>query len=465
MTDTAEHYEDLWNAKLREHKWILCADAAAAFTNFIPVFKQIGAPKPLLLAGSEGTGGLPDPEDCEIVLLGTGAETMLGGIRAYHAALRDLPDDAMERIDAWDPDGEAVVMQTFLDTRYPVAGRTPYGSRPQEWLALEDKMVIDTVWDAAGVPRAPVEIVAANAEDLVVASRRIDQGAGVVWTADNKEGWHGGAEYSRHIADPDDAAEAIEFMAWHAGRVRVMPFLEGVPCAIHGLVFPDAVATFRPAEMVVFREAATSKFRYASCATSWDPPTERREEMRHLARVVGAHLRDEHGFAGMFTMDGVLTSDGFRPTELNPRYGAGIGTIGRSSGLPLLGISRMLIEGDTDGLDPVSIERLVVETADENRSLGGIAITEVEVTENEELRVVWDGGTVREATSDDEANATLARGPASLGSMTRFVLDEDAIPIGAMAAPIVAQGLAFADQRWGLGLGELVSATDVSNEQ
>jgi hypothetical protein len=459
MTDTAEHYKALWDAKLKAHKWILCTDAAAAFTPFIPIFGEIGAPRPLILAGSEGTGGLPDPEDCEIVLLGTGAETMLGGIREFQAALRELPQDALDRIDAWDPDGEAIVMQTFLDTKYPVAGRRSYGARPEEWLALEDKMVIDAVWDAAGVARAPIEIVAANAEDLVAASHRIDAGAGVVWTADNKEGWHGGAEYSRHVADPDHADEAIEFMAWHAGRVRVMPFLEGVPCAIHGLVFPNAVATFRPAEMVVFREATSNKFRYASCSTSWDPPIERREEMRDLARTVGAHLRDEHGFRGMFTMDGVLTADGFRPTELNPRYGAGIGTVGRASGMPLLGISRMLIEGETDGLDPVEIERIVTDTADESRSLGGFAITKVRVDENQELRVVWDGDEVREAASDEEANATLNRGPAPLGSMTRFVLDTDAIPVGAMAAPIVAQGLAFADERWGLGLGELVSAT------
>lgn len=463
MTDTVEHYKALMDARLGAHKWILCADAAAAFTPFIPALLEAGAPPPLLLAGSEGTGGLPDPDDCRVVLLGTGAETMLGGIRAYHQALRDLPDDALGQIDEWDPDGTALVMQTFLDTRFPVAGRTPWGSRPEEWLALEDKMVVDDLWDAAGVARAPVEIVPATVGDLTAASRRIDRGAGVVWTADNKEGWHGGAEYSRHVADPDEAAEAIEFMAWHAGRVRVMPFLEGVPCAIHGLVFPDAVATFRPAEMVVFRERATNRFRYASCATSWDPPPRRREEMRETARVVGAHLRAEHDFRGAFTIDGVLTADGFLPTELNPRYGAGIGTIARASEFPLLGISRMLIEGETDGLDPMAIERLVTEAADATRALGGFAITEIPVDDDEKHRVLWDGETVRDAP-EEETNATITRGPAALGSMTRFNLDPEAIPVGEMAAPIVAQAFEYADARWDLGIGELVAAKDVDGQ-
>ena len=109
-----------------------------------------------------------------------------------------------------------------------------------------------------------------------------------------------------------------------------------------------------------------------------------------------------------------------------------------------------------------AVRATALEAADETRSLAGFAITDVRVDENEDLRVVWDGRTVREAGSDDEANGTIERGPAPLGSMTRFALDEDAIPVGALAAPIVAQALAFADARWGLGLGELVPATDVS---
>ena len=458
MTRTAEDYAALFRSRLAGHKWIVCADVAAVFTPLLKIFEEAGAPRPLLLAGSEGTGALPDPDTSELIVLGTGADTMLGGIRAYHAALRDLPRAALDQIDAWDPDGEALVMQTFLDTTYPVAGRRPWGSRPEAWLALEDKIVVDGLWDAAEVERAPSEVVAPTIDDLVEASRRLGRGSGVVWTADNREGWHGGAEYSRHVADTGDAEEALAFMAWHAGAVRVMPFLEGVPCAIHGLVFPDAVATFRPAEMIVFRERGTNRFRYASAATSWDPPDSGREEMREVARRVGAHLRSNHDFKGAFTVDGVLTAEGFRPTELNPRYGAGIGAIARASGMPLLGISRMLIEGDTDDLDPGEIEQIVTEAADEERSLGGFAITEVPVGEMEEHRVLWDGEQVGDA-GEDEANATITRGPAPLGSMTRFTLDAEAIPVGSMAAPIVAQALRYADERWGIGIGELIPAT------
>ena len=51
--------------------------------------------------------------------------------------------------------------------------------------------------------------------------------------------------------------------------------------------------------------------------------------MREAARRVGAVLRDEVAYRGAFTLDGVATVDGFRPTELNPRFGAGLGVITR----------------------------------------------------------------------------------------------------------------------------------------
>jgi hypothetical protein len=422
------------------------------------LFMEAGAPKPLLLAGSEGTGPQPNPDECEIILLGTTSDTMLGGIRAYQEALRNLSDEVLRQIDAWDPEGEAVVMATFLDTEVDIGGRRSWGGRPNAWMALEDKMIIDELWDAVGVDRADRVIVESTAEALRMASIEMDRGAGVVWTADNRDGWHGGAEYSRFVADPTQAEEAVAFMGDHAHRVRVMPFLEGVPCAIHGIVFPDHVATFRPVEMIVFREAATNRFRYASCATSWDPSPQRREEMRDIARRVGDYLREYHDFRGAFTVDGVDTESGFLPTELNPRYGAGIGMVARSADVPLLGISRMLIEREHEGLDGAEIERIVTEAADQTRSLGGFTTTPTPVDETEDLRVLWDGTTVT-VVDEAGANATLTRGPATHGCLVRFRLDPEATPVGRFAAPVVAAAFQLADELWGSGIGDLVPAT------
>ena len=56
--------------------------------------------------------------------------------------------------------------------------------------------------------------------------------------------------------------------------------------------------------------------------------------MRALARRVGAALRDQVGFRGSFSIDGVLAEEGFLPTELNPRLGAGMNTLAGALGDP-----------------------------------------------------------------------------------------------------------------------------------
>lgn len=86
-----------------------------------------------------------------------------------------------------------------------------------------------------------------------------------------------------------------------------MPFLEGTPCSIHGIVLADEVVALRPVEMLVLRQADGGLF-YSGCASYFDPPKQHRESMRALARIVGAKLREEVKFRGAFTVDGVMTA-------------------------------------------------------------------------------------------------------------------------------------------------------------
>jgi hypothetical protein len=456
---TAERYRSLVDAAMGRHRWILCADVAAAFTAGVKEMRERGAPRPLVLCGSKGTGELPTEDDCEVVILGTSGDTMMGGIRAYHAALRDLPGWALDRIDAWDPTREARVLASFLDSDFEIGGRMAWGGRPEEWIALEDKTKVDEIWRGAEVDAAPSEVVEADAAALIAASRRLQGATGSVWAGDNREGWHGGAEYTRFVADPGNASAAVAFFAAHCDKARVMPFLEGVPCSIHGMVFPDRVAAFRPVEMVVFRVPDSDLFRYASVATSWDPPSEVREEMRAAARRVGSHLRDLVGFRGVFTIDGVVTADGFLPTELNPRFGAGLGPVARAADMPLLGISRLLIAGEIEGLDPAEIERISVLGGDAKRHLGGFMIVPMAMDETVESRGHWDGATLTILDADG-GNATLLRGPAAAGGMVRFTLDPDHVIAGTFATPVVREAFRAADTNWGTGIGELITGTE-----
>jgi hypothetical protein len=181
--------------------------------------------------------------------------------------------------------------------------------------------------------------------------------------------------------------------------------------------------------------------------------------MRAAARRVGNHLRDLVGFRGVFTIDGVVTADGFLPTELNPRFGAGLGPVARAADMPLLGISRLLIAGEVEGLDPAEIERISVLGGDAKRHLGGFMIVPMAMDETVESRGHWDGATLTILDADG-GNATLLRGPAAAGGMVRFTLDPDHVIAGTFATPVVREAFRAADTNWGTGIGELITGTE-----
>ena len=197
--------------------------------------------------------------------------------------------------------------------------------RRPEWVRFEDKTVIDAFWDRAGIRRQP-SVVVPLAEAIAVA-HDVGRGDGTVWAADARDGFHGGASATRWVVDDAAARQVESELADRCERVRVMPFLDGIACPIHGLVDDADVAVLRPVETVTLRRGR--QLVYAGCSTFWDPPTGLRAEMRDAVRRAGALLRTEIGFRGTFTIDGVACADGFWPTELNPRFGAGINVIAR----------------------------------------------------------------------------------------------------------------------------------------
>ena len=146
----------------------------------------------------------------------------------------------------------------------------------------------------------------------------------MVWTGDARDGFNGGGNFVRWLRDDHDRAAAEAFFRPRCDRVRVMPFLEGVPCSIHGFVLPDGTAALRPVEIVIAAGPGHPDVRpTAGSGRTWDPPAADREAMRAAVHRVGAHLQRAHGYRGAFGIDGVLTADGFRPTELNTRMSAG----------------------------------------------------------------------------------------------------------------------------------------------
>ena len=458
-----QYYRDLLRPVYGNGKrWVVAVDVLAAAPLTVEILHEYGAARSLVLAGSRGTGDVPDEAHAESILLGTSGDTVMQAFRAFDAAIAQPPGEVQARIDAWDSDGSARALVWFTTSEHPVGGRKPFGARRPAWLALEDKMTADALWGDAGVARAPAEHVPADLDALWSAAGRLDRGSGTVWAGDNKEGWHGGAEYVRWVRTAEDAADAASFLFQHCDRARVMPFLDGIPCSTHAMVFPETVLTFNPVEMVIFRTPGSNRLTYAGVSTFWAPDPSVRAEMRDVARKVGEHLRERLGYRGALGIDGVVAEEGFRPTELNPRMSVGLGAqFGAVEHLAGAMLNRAIVAGCDLEYRPAELERMVVEAGIEKKRGGGHIVVPVQQEESVEHDVVFDGAAWRIAAADEDHDGTISFGPGPTGGFVSVRLVPERTPMGESVAPRVIAALRLADELWGLGLGVLEAARPV----
>ncbi len=457
----AAGYYDLLRPVFEGRRWVLGTGMVVGVESWLRRLAPLGVTRPLLLAEGVGTGTMPPTDSCQWLVVCGRSDAMMASVHDYEQRLESPPAYALAALAAYDPDGSAgALVAAHLDTQH-IGGRPALGARWPTWSALEDKIVIDALWDRAGVARAPTEVVPATLEALAAAASRIDVGDGTVWCGDAREGFNGGASFVRRVRNEDHARDAAAFFGEHCDLVRVMPFLEGVPCSVHGMVFEDAVAVFRPVEMVVLRRPGGDRFSYSGYSTFWDPRPDDREAMRDVARRAGEQLRQEVGYRGSFTVDGVLTADGFLPTELNARFGAALaGIAGAFEELPLQVLDIALKGGADLDWQPRRLEALVVELADTRRTGSAYTLVEGaswhETTEHELVREP--DGELRAARDGEHPDATLLAGPSRLGGFLRFTPDPARVPIGPPMAPLACAAWRYADRALGADLGPLEAA-------
>lgn len=460
-----EHYRDQIRQHVEGRPIIMAMGVVAAMTGAVKRLAELGAGPMLCLGHAVGTGDLPDSDLAAWHLVGDDppvGSDLNEQLRHYQRALTHPPPDIQAIIERFDPDREALVLPSFPVDFEALGDRPNDTPRKPEWIALEDKLVADPLWDALGVPRAPVAVVASRREALAAAHAELDQGAGTVWAGDARDGFHGGAARTRWVRRPSELDAAVEFFASRADQVRVMPFLEGIPCSVHAMVLDDGIAVFRPCEMMIFRRPGSIQFQYAGASTYWDPAPADRDEMRATARRVAEGLRDRYAYRGTFTIDGIMTADGFRPTELNPRFGAAIQTMtGGLAGLPLTFLDLFLRGGFPIDAKAAELEAAVLTAADANRSGGGWTIGPGLRTETTRHSVVRDADGLRFAGDDEEPHGTITIGPAPEGVFSRFIPARAHTPVGASLAPLVAEAFAFCDAHLGTQLGALECARDV----
>lgn len=458
-------WQETVESLMRESPWLIAMDHAAAATAWVRLLKSWGAPRPFVLSGWKGGGQIPSSEEAELHLLDLPPQAnFMEAINAFERALDDLPAKVLQAIRAWDPDGKTRVLGPFFARANAIDGRTFLGGRPRSWQDLEDKTIIDDLWDKSGTNRSEFRIVPPVLAKLEQAHLEMDQGLGTVQTADSREGFHGGASYLRWVRTPEEQQEAYELFEPMSDRVRVMPFLEGIPCSIHGMVFPDTTVAFRPMEMVVLRRPESSKLLYARAASFWNPPEQRRAEMRATACRVGDYLRDTYHYRGVFTIDGVMTSEGFLPTELNPRFGAALAVMVSGLGLAshLIFLNYLLIEGADLKFHPAELEQEIVAFADRVRA-GRVGFIHPGVPQISESLDYWVSRNEAgwSECPEDIAMARVLLDPTENGTLLNIHF-MDRTPIGLSVAPWTCELCAWVDAIHELGIGALIPAKDMN---
>jgi hypothetical protein len=465
MVDVAALTDQLAAALVRDRPVVVWCGFLAGATALVAQLESYGAHRPLVVAGGTGTGSLPPAGSCEVLVLHLPpASTVSEQVRHEGRLVGTPPPEALAAVEAYDPHARAVVLSGPFTTARHLGGRPVLDGRPPAWEALEDKTLADELCDAAGVPRPSSMVVPAEDSALRAAAARLDHGDGTVWSGDASEGMNGGADLVRRVGPGVDPAVVAAFLAAHCRRVRVAPFVEGIPCSIHGLVTPDGVAVLRPVEMVILRGPQVDRFTYAGAATWWDPPESDREAMRSHARAMGVELAARVGYRGGFSLDGVLGRDGFVATEVNPRFTGGLALLARTlPGLPMTLVQAALVSGVDLGVDAVALEATLLPVTDAHRVGGTNAVSTAvhpEATVSVDVVVDQDHA-LRRAGDDEESLGTLELGPSSPGGLVRLAPGDGLVPRGTSVAPYAVGALALADELWGTGFGPLHAARRV----
>lgn len=464
MVDAA-YYQSLLRPIFEKRRVVVLGLPLAASTDLATRLRALGAARCLIIAAGPGTGTFPGEEDAEWLILQHRAPDIVTELHEIEHLMASPPAPVIEAIERYDPERLAIILAPIV-TLGPIPdmmrGRKVWGRRPPASLPLEDKATIDGFWDRIGVERVPSVVAPVSVDALIGAHRRMNRGAGSVMAGDARDGLHGGAHLVRWVRSDEDLTNALDLFGRHCDRVRVMPFLEGIPCSIHGLVFPEDVVAIRPVEMVTLRPATGFRFLYAGAATFWDPSDADREYMRSLARRAGVEFRRLAGL-GAFTVDGVMTESGFIPTELNPRFGAGLNVIARQlRDLPLNLLIQALQAGEAMDYRPQELETLLVSAADEHRAGGGWTVIKTSKTETQEVKLARDNGGYRLAAEDEASDGTLSVGPSNVGGFVRFMPEPARTPVGQSIAPAVIEAFALADREFQAGLGPLLAPQEVS---
>ncbi|MFF8378527.1 hypothetical protein ACF07V_20650 [Streptomyces sp. NPDC015661] len=440
----------------RGRKVVLVGQPLSQYARQIEALREAGAYSPFVVASGPGPGPAPEPHvDHFMVRLSTASHTETS--RSTEELLADPPAALRAALDAYDPDGTAIVLCEANITTRTFCGRTIADAQPEVLTRIADWDEEDLLWESVGVRRPPSSVVRSEAGELARAHERHDLGQGTLWRADPRAGMHVAMEQTRLVREGTELTRAARWARDHADRIQVSSFVTGVPVAVNGFVTADGTAVLRPYEELLFRQ--DEHLRFAGCSTHFDPALTDRERLRRLTTEVGDYLSRTFGFRGSFHVSGLLGGAGFVPHALVPRAGSVMGLMSRFlPWLPL--VQAVLIHGGDAAPRASELEGELLQHLEAQRC-AAIAI-HTAVRPDPDVRTLWlvRGETaVRAAGGGEHSDACLVHsGTGGDGALVALIAGPAFAGVGESLAPLVSEAFALADDRWGTGIGSLTPA-------
>ncbi|RFU83258.1 hypothetical protein DY218_28770 [Streptomyces triticagri] len=437
----------------RGRKVVLLGRDVPQYRLRVQALAAMGAQEPFIVGNGIGLGDIPD-KVAGYCTTDLGTLSFTDTARATDHLLAAPPRHVVAALHAYDPDGSALVLAESNVTRNTMAGRQVADGRPAEWAVLEDKLTVDRIWDDLGVTRLPYEVVAATRNDLKAVHRRLDLGQGTIWYRDMNGGVQVTFEQARWVRDDEGFEEAVTAVAAECERVKVTPFLPGTPCGINGFVLSDGVVVLRPFEELVLEGPERSQLVYAGCSTYFDPAPEVRDEIRDLARRVGAWMHRETGFRGAFSIGGVQTAKGFIPLDLLARGNTAHRVMSTTTpGLPW-GLLQGAVAGGHDlGMPAAQVERILL-TAVEHQRGAAVALHSTAPCSipGRSRWLTMDGNRLRLSHKNEHSDACLVQDTLDTGSIVIMVAGPTLLGRDRRLAGRAADGFALSEALWNTGL-------------
>ena len=125
LKEEQDYYKALLRPVFVNRKFLHAGEVAVGLGDQARMLAALGAARPFLLAGSEGTGRRPTPAEAELRVLNVRGIDILDQHHQSEAALQHLTPEVQAAVEAWDPEGEARwLCRIMLSEVATVAGKT-----------------------------------------------------------------------------------------------------------------------------------------------------------------------------------------------------------------------------------------------------------------------------------------------------------------------------------------------------